>query len=283
VRNNEEQQRGALGPLGTVQHLLKVLLVGTVTIAQISDLHIGTKRAGFLRFGDRSDALARCIKKVNAAGPDLVIATGDLTHTGELAEYHRLRELIAELRPPVYLLPGNHDDRQALRTAFSDHAYLFKTSPQIDYTIDAGPVRIIAIDSTEPQRTGGYLDEPRISWLRQRLEETQAHPTIVALHHPPFESGVWPMDSYGFNNVAALEELLKQYAHVQRIVAGHVHCVRSAHIGQALAYTSPPPFTMPLMVRKNARGWLLPARERAGFLLHSCDESNAITTRVVRL
>lgn len=256
--------------------------VGTVRIAQISDLHIQARRAGFLRFSDRNDALARCITKINAIAPDLAIATGDLTHVGHPSEYHRLRELLAELRAPVYLLPGNHDDRQSLRNAFPDHTYLFKTSPQIDYTIDAEPLRIIALDSTEPERTGGYLDEPRISWLRQRLEETRPHPTIVALHHPPFESGVWPMDSFGFNNVAALDQLLKQNPHVQRIVSGHVHCVRSTQLGQALACTSPAPFNMPLL-RKNARGRLLPAYERAGFLLHTCDESNSIATRVIRI
>ncbi|MGZ3519385.1 MAG: phosphodiesterase [Vulcanimicrobiaceae bacterium] len=252
-----------------------------VTVAHISDLHIARHRAGLYRYSGSTGRLARCIAKLNALRPDLVIATGDLTHAGSAQEYSRLRELLETLEAPVYLLPGNHDNREALRQAFPDHDYLFATRPYIAYTIDAGEMRIIALDSTEPGRTGGYLDAPRLAWLRSRLEET-ARPTLLALHHPPFKTGVWPMDGFGFVNLDALGELIERYPHVRRIVSGHVHCVRTAQLIGTLACTSPA-MTSHVLVRTAPWGPLSLTFERGGFLLHSCDGNDSIRTSVMRM
>ena len=53
--------------------------------------------------------------------PDAVLLTGDLTDDGDPRSYARVRELLAPLAVPVHPIPGNHDDRDALREAFADH------------------------------------------------------------------------------------------------------------------------------------------------------------------
>jgi 3',5'-cyclic AMP phosphodiesterase CpdA len=47
---------------------------------------------------------------------------------GEPAAYARLRALLRPLRPPVFVIPGNHDDRAALGDAFKDAGYLPQTA-----------------------------------------------------------------------------------------------------------------------------------------------------------
>src|SRR3954469_5836710 len=95
-------------------------------IAQISDLHI--KAAGKLSYKivDTAGMLRACIAHMlkQPQRPDVVVFTGDLVDFGRPEEYAVLREIISPLGMPVYLLPGNHDDRAALREAFPDHAYL---------------------------------------------------------------------------------------------------------------------------------------------------------------
>ena len=49
-----------------------------------------------------------------------MLLTGDLTETGDPRAYARLRELLAPLAMDVHPIPGNHDDRDALREAFAD-------------------------------------------------------------------------------------------------------------------------------------------------------------------
>ena len=71
-----------------------------LVVAQISDLHAGERgRPGLLR---------RAIDACNAARPDLVAITGDITHRG-----YELDEALALLRRltvrPAYVVLGNHD------------------------------------------------------------------------------------------------------------------------------------------------------------------------------
>ena len=95
-------------------------------IVQLSDLHV--RPPGVLAYGRvaTNDMLREAIAHVNALRPraDVVLATGDLVHAGGIEEYAMLRQLLAELSMPVYLVPGNHDDRGNLRKVFADSEYL---------------------------------------------------------------------------------------------------------------------------------------------------------------
>ena len=92
-------------------------------LAQVSDMHI--KAAGKLsyRIVDTAGMLRACIRNLMSLKqkPDAVAFTGDLVDFGRPDEYAVLRELLSELDMPVYLVPGNHDDRAAMRAAFPDH------------------------------------------------------------------------------------------------------------------------------------------------------------------
>jgi 3',5'-cyclic AMP phosphodiesterase CpdA len=47
-----------------------------------------------------------------------VLVTGDIADHATDEEYEQVRQLLFSLRAPVYVLPGNHDDRRALRRSF---------------------------------------------------------------------------------------------------------------------------------------------------------------------
>jgi 3',5'-cyclic AMP phosphodiesterase CpdA len=71
-----------------------------VTIAHISDLHCGE------RANPRLDAACAAL---NGLGADLIVATGDITHSGRNREYELARQFFAGLTAPVVACPGNHD------------------------------------------------------------------------------------------------------------------------------------------------------------------------------
>ena len=95
-------------------------------IAQITDTHITRDRKPAYNRVDTAAFLERAVAHVNAMEPrpDIVVMTGDLVDEGSAGEYAILRDILAPLSMPVYLMPGNHDERGALRAGFPDHEYL---------------------------------------------------------------------------------------------------------------------------------------------------------------
>src|SRR3954471_14382498 len=85
-------------------------------VVQISDFHVGADWAD----ADPVAELTAAVAAVRALvpEPDAVIASGDLADHATAAEYERVADLPAPLGAPVQVLPGNHDDRAALRRGF---------------------------------------------------------------------------------------------------------------------------------------------------------------------
>ena len=69
---------------------------------------------------------------------------------------------------PVYLIPGNHDDRGAMRRVFADHRYMPRDG-YIQYVVDDGPVRSWRSTRYPGQQGGGRIDAERLAWLDARL------------------------------------------------------------------------------------------------------------------
>ena len=195
-------------------------------IAQISDLHVTAP--GMLAGGvDTAATLASCVERIVQLDPqpDVVLATGDLTETGAPDEYVRLRELLAPLRAPVYVIPGNHDERHAFGAAFSDHAYIRQGSAPIDYAIDHFDLGLIALDSTIPGAAHGALDASQLGWLEAALAQMAERPVLVFLHHPPIMTGIRYMDEIALetSSAASLGAVIARWPRIERIVCGHVH------------------------------------------------------------
>jgi Icc protein len=209
--------------------------------AQITDLHI--KAAGRLAYRkvDTADCLERAVAHLLAqkVQPDVVLVTGDLVDAGHPAEYALLRDLLAPIRLPIFLMPGNHDARLPLRAAFPEHRYLGAGEGPIHYVVEEFPVRLVALDSLVPGQGGGQLGPVQLDWLDQRLAEQPDRPTVVALHHPPFATGIGHMDKIGLADAEALAPIIRRHPQVERVLAGHIHRPIQLRWAGTLASTAP--------------------------------------------
>ena len=130
-------------------------------IAQISDTHILARSSDRAEGRSRADDLRRCVADINRQQPDAVVHTGDIVQHGLPEEYGHVREILAPLKAPVYIIPGNRDERGALRAAFSDHSHLPEDGDFLHYTVEDYPVRLVALDSTTGRGTKrGLLRAP---------------------------------------------------------------------------------------------------------------------------
>jgi Icc protein len=212
-------------------------------LAQVTDMHIKAGGKLSYRVVDTEASLARCVSHLMALPqvPDAVLFTGDLTDFGRPEEYENLARLIAPLPMPCFLMAGNHDDPAAMREAFPSHEYLRQREGKLDFVIDAFPVRIVALDSTVPMKPHGLLTASQLEWLDATLAAGRARPTIVALHHPPFWTGIGHMDIQPLTNPAELEPIIARNPQVERVLCGHLHRPIVARFGGTIASTSPSP------------------------------------------
>lgn len=193
-------------------------------IAQLSDPHLTVGRGDT----DSARALQAAVRAVLElrTRPDAVLVSGDLVNEPGWRQYERVRELLAPLPMPVFVLAGNHDDRDALREYFalSDGSTGAAGEP-FRYVAELGGLRLVVCDTTIPGLEEGQLDAERRHWLAIQLAADTATPTVVALHHPPVLTALPSFDQIGIPEAdrIALGDLLATNPQVLRVVAGHVH------------------------------------------------------------
>jgi 3',5'-cyclic-AMP phosphodiesterase len=209
-------------------------------IAQITDMHIRPEGTLAYQRIDTAGFLARAVDHILHLDPrpDVVLATGDLVDKGTDEEYRRLRRLLAPLPMPVYLIPGNHDDRDVMRAEFADHTYMPRDG-FIQYVVDDGPVRLVALDTLIPGKGGGRVDAERIAWLDARLAEAPTKPTLIFMHHPPFMTGIAYMDHISLEGADVLADVVRRHPQVERVACGHLHRTIQARWAGTVASTAP--------------------------------------------
>ena len=211
-------------------------------IAQITDPHIKAKGRLAYRKVDTVACLRACVAHVNALSPmpDVVVMSGDLTDFGTPDEYAYARPLMDELSMPYYIVPGNHDEREAMRLAFTDHSYLPR-SGFLNYAIEDYPVRLIGLDTVVPGEPFGEMCHQRIDWLDACLREDQSKPTLIFMHHPPFITGIRHMDWQNCGNNQAFGRVIARHPQVQMALCGHVHRAIETRWAGTLASIGPSP------------------------------------------
>lgn len=234
-------------------------------VAQISDPHIGADWDG----EDPLPGLRQVVEAVAGLPnrPDAVLLSGDLSDHGSPAGYAAVQEMLEPIGAPVHAIPGNHDDRAALRAAFGLPG---RDADPVQWAADLGPLRLVGLDTTIPGSDGGALDTERLQWLDAELARGPDQPTLLAMHHPPIATGMLPWDAIGLppDDRSALARVLDGHAQVRRVVAGHLHQTLTASIAGRPVLTIPSTYVQARLNFNAAEIDLAPGEPR-GFALHA--------------
>jgi 3',5'-cyclic AMP phosphodiesterase CpdA len=147
-------------------------------ILHVSDLH----------FGPRDDpAVHEAIRGfVARAEPELIVATGDLTHRGRAAQHDRAATFLRSLGTPVVAVPGNHDIPYSFPARFThpwrEFDRVWETTEPV-YTTEA--VHLVGVNSVRPWRhQSGGVDDAQLARVSRRLADAPTGALrVVALHH----------------------------------------------------------------------------------------------------
>ena len=203
-------------------------------VATVNDLHFGETECGRIEGAEIGPVLrvqpgeppyaqtmnAGAVAEMRAlgggAGPDAVVAKGDLTAGGTQAEYDAFRACyLPAFGDRLHAVRGNHD---ALAGA------TFADEPTREVALDG--VILAILDTTVAGRSNGGLTADQLGWLDE-LASRADRPVLVLGHHPPWDPGsaVRPADYFGINpdDSEALVGVLARRPAVAGYFAGHTH------------------------------------------------------------
>jgi 3',5'-cyclic AMP phosphodiesterase CpdA len=185
-------------------------------LVHISDLHAGARAEPAVE-----PALRELVERV---APDLVVATGDLTHRGRSEQHERAAALLRGLGAPVLAVPGNHDipllPPSRFLSPFAEFERQWETCEPLYRSDD---LVVVGLNSVRPWRhqSGGV----RRGQLERAAEALGAAPgaalRVVALHHhltgAPWRTRKRP--------VAGRSRVLARLveAGAELVLAGHTH------------------------------------------------------------
>ena len=185
----------------------------------MSDLHVGS-RGGHddLAAGAALGALVAHLE------PELVVATGDLTHSGQPRQHAAAAGFLRGLGTPLLVVPGNHDIPWAVPSRFTSPWRGFEAEWRTTEPVSSSPsLHVVGLNSVRPWRhqSGGI----RASQLARAAERLAAAPEgalrVVALHHQllgaPWRTRKRPVA----HRSHVLAELVDSGAEL--ILGGHIH------------------------------------------------------------
>jgi Icc protein len=251
-------------------------------IAQITDLHACAPGKLCNEVVDTNAMLGAAVETLLALKPlpDVVLATGDLVEFGQPEEYAVLRDALARLAMPIYLIPGNHDDRANLRAAFD--APYWPAGELLSYVVEDHPVRLVALDTLVPGSGEGEVGAAQLDWLQAVLAAQPRRPTVIFMHHPPFATGIDHMDRIGCRDGAALAAVVSRHPQVERVLCGHHHRAIQTRFAGTIGSVAPSvAHQMLLDLRDGApSGFVL---EPPGLHLHCWTAASGVVTHQVAI
>ncbi|WP_187431648.1 3',5'-cyclic adenosine monophosphate phosphodiesterase CpdA [Roseobacter fucihabitans] len=212
-------------------------------ILQITDTHIVREGALVSNRLETDAALMRLLDRIQSIrhqiGPlDAVVVSGDVSDDGKPESYARFKALIAPLDVPLLVIPGNHDAREPMRVAFPEQ---FAPKGPLNWVRHMGALTVIGLDTLVEGSSTGTLDATSLAFLEAELVKAANAPILLALHHPPFLSGMGFMDEIGLANRDAFCDLVSNHIGPMRIICGHIHTMMVADVGGHIAISAPSP------------------------------------------
>jgi predicted MPP superfamily phosphohydrolase len=197
-----------------------------LTLVQLCDPQLGFGADGFDADVVR---LKQEIKQVNKLAPDVAVFAGDMVN--DCKDEHAVKtflELIAEIKVPVILTPGNHDLHDPVT---AENLERYRADFGQDYFIkEYNGIRIISANSQLWRQSPPDESQRHDQFVLNSLKNTA---TIMLTHVPPFVKSVDEKDAY-FNLPTAKRNKLLRLCNENGVtiwLAGHTHTTLKRSFG----------------------------------------------------
>lgn len=185
-------------------------------ILHVSDLHVGAH--------DERDVEASLARLVERLEPQLVVASGDLSHRGRLAQLEHAAKFLRSLGPPVLAVPGNHDLPYTPARFIRPWAAFERVWETTEPVASLPGLHVVGINSARPfHHQSGGLGGRRLERAVERLGEAEPGALRVAVLHHHLVSAPWRAANK--RPLARRKDVLHALAAAgaDLILGGHIH------------------------------------------------------------
>lgn len=220
-------------------------------IAHLTDPHIGLDPGPLAGRLDPEAALARALAHVRGLPKqaDVLLLSGDLSESGNDADYQTLLRLFDEHlpghrqgNPRVLAVGGNHDRPLRARHYLADWMPRPADIPAglVCVRAEHRGLHFIGLDTVVLNQPHGEIGSAQLEWLDATLQSLAGQPVLIFMHHPPMVTGLAKMDDCGLREGRAqLGRVVAAHGGVQAIVAGHMHRPIVGALGGAPVVVAP--------------------------------------------
>lgn len=191
-----------------------------ITIALVGDSHIdidGTNNGAGFQYDDSVDIFRSSVQQLNGDPEiDRVIFLGDMVN-GAAGDYDSFFDTVSDLDIPWDFTYGNWEKQE------EDWESNIGGRLDIDeryYSFDVGSFHFIILDSSVHGQIGGTIDELQFQWLEEDLFLNPYEPSIIVMHHPLEEEGIFTVDD---RTKDRLNRIMDRNGQVLSVIAGHNH------------------------------------------------------------
>ena len=185
-------------------------------VLHVSDLHAGTLEEPEVE-GDLRTLVAE-------TEPELVVASGDLTHRNRPPEHERAAALLHSLERPLLVIPGNHDIPRMPPWRFtSTFAEFQRVWPELEPVYRSERLVVCGLNSVRPwKQQGGALRTSQLEHVARTLAEAPAGALRVVTCHHHLVGAPWRSRKRTIANRSTVLGALVD-AGAELILSGHVH------------------------------------------------------------
>ena len=206
------------------------------SFVQISDTHIGFNKPANEHV---TDTLQKTINAINAlpTPPAFVMHTGDISHLSKPAEFDQAKQLLSQLKVPLFTLPGEHDTIGDRGKAY-DEAFNRKDVREGLQVWDQAGIHFVSLTNVlDFGATGtGKLGQAQLDLLSKDLAaQKQDTPLVIFSHIPLYD--LYPKWGWATADSAKLLSLLSRFASVT-VLTGHIHQVIEHREGNIRFHTA---------------------------------------------
>ncbi|MES2510660.1 MAG: metallophosphoesterase [Pseudomonadota bacterium] len=187
------------------------------TIAHLSDLHFGRVNTALL---------APLTEYLQAAKPDVLVVSGDLTQRARSKEFIAARAFLDTFTMPKIIVPGNHDVPlyDVFRRFFSPlKRYQRYITADLEPFFMDDEIAVLGMNSARSLTfKGGRVNEEQLERVRARLDPLDDSLVKVLVTHHPFDL---PAHMDKDDLIGRARKAMKAFANcgVDVLLGGHMH------------------------------------------------------------